>query len=100
MTEAAEPAADDGGARRITASGQDRLAFTFSDDCWVEVRDTAGRTLYSDLNRADSALTLVGQGPFRILLGYAPGVQLRFNGEAVPLAPHTRDNVATLVLGQ
>jgi len=42
----------------------------------------------------------VGQAPFRVLLGYAPGVQMSFNGETVVLAPHTRNNVATLVLGQ
>lgn len=86
--------------RRITGTGNDRLTFEFSDDCWVEVRSTGGGNLYSDLGRADSRLELVGQGPFRILLGYAPGVQVFFNDEAVPLAPHTRDNVATLVLGQ
>ncbi|MBK80237.1 MAG: hypothetical protein CMQ43_04895 [Gammaproteobacteria bacterium] len=91
---------DDGNARRITEAGEDRLAFTFSDDCWVEVKSASGTNLYSDLNRAGAELALVGQGPFRILLGYAPGAKLVFNGEPVPLAPHTRNNVATLVLGQ
>ncbi|NBC22636.1 MAG: DUF4115 domain-containing protein [Gammaproteobacteria bacterium] len=90
----------EGGARRITAVGDDRLAFGFSDDCWVEVKNASGANLYSDLNRAGSELELVGEGPFRILLGYAPGARLTFNGEPVPLAPHTRNNVATLVLGQ
>ncbi len=89
-----------GDARRITDTGEDRLAFMFSDDCWVEVKSTAGANLYSDLNRAGTELALVGQGPFRILLGYAPGAKLVFNGEPVPLAAHTRNNVATLVLGQ
>ncbi len=93
-------AAPSGGQRRITAGGEDLLSFGFSDDCWVEVKSADGRRLYSDLSRAGAELELVGQGPFRILLGYAPGVRLTFNGEPVPLAPHTRDNVATLVLGQ
>jgi cytoskeleton protein RodZ len=87
-------------ARRLTDTGDDRLTFRFSEDCWVEVRNAAGRTLYSNLSRGGSRLELVGQGPFRILLGYAPGVELTFNGEPMSLAPHTRDNVATLVLGQ
>ncbi len=96
-----ELAADDGQApRRITATGDDLLSFQFADDCWVEVRDSAGTSLYSDINRAGTALDLAGRGPFRILLGYAPGVRLTFNGEPVPLAPHTRNNVATLVVGQ
>lgn len=98
---AVEPVAEGGPpARRITDVGDDRLSFTFSDDCWVEVRSSSGATLYSDLNRADSMLDLIGSGPFRILLGYAPGARLTFNGEPVPLGPYTRNNVANLVLGQ
>ena len=93
-------AAEGGGARRITESGDDELRFAFTEDCWVEVRNATGRNLYSDLSRAGSSLALVGGGPFRILLGYAPGVTVTFNGEQVPLAPHTRNNVASLVLGQ
>lgn len=101
------PAADvpalaqaDTDVQRLTAAGEDRLTFRFREDCWLEVRRGDGESLYSDLNRAGSQLELVGEGPFRILLGYAPGVRLAFNGEPVPLAPHTRNNVATLVLGQ
>jgi cytoskeleton protein RodZ len=85
--------------RRITPDGDDRLGLAFSDDCWVEVRDLEGRRLYSNLSRGGSELTLAGQGPFRVLLGYAPGASLRFNDEPVPLEPHTRNNVASLVLG-
>jgi cytoskeleton protein RodZ len=87
-------------ARRITAGGQDRLAFAFADDCWVEVKDGQGQDVYSDLSRSGESLELVGQAPFMIMLGYAPGVTLSFNGERVALSPHTRNNVATLALGQ
>jgi cytoskeleton protein RodZ len=96
--EAAQPSSS--GPRRLTASGDERLMLRFSADCWVQVRDARGSDLYSELSRAGDELELVGQGPLRILLGYAPGVQLAFNGEPVPLGPHTRNNVATLVLGQ
>ena len=88
------------GPHRITEFGDDVLLFTFTEECWVEVRSTDGDNLYSNLSRAGGSLQLLGQGPFRILLGYAPGVELYFNGEPVPLAPHTRNNVANLVLGQ
>ncbi|MFV2090138.1 MAG: helix-turn-helix domain-containing protein [Pseudomonadales bacterium] len=88
------------GARRITEICDELLQFSFTDECWVEVKSMAGDNLYSDLNRAGTTLTLQGRGPFRILLGYAPGVTLTFNGEPVMLAPHTRNNVANLVLGQ
>ena len=89
-----------GSVRRISALGDDRLWFEFSDECWVRVLSTTGENLYSDLNLAGQTLELVGSGPFRILLGYAPGVRMAFNGEPVVLGPHTRNNVANLVLGQ
>ena len=90
----------DGAARRITEFGDDMLVIRFSEECWVEVKSTTGETLYSDLSRAEATLELIGKSPFRILLGYAPGVDLMFNGEPIALAQHTRNNVATLVLGQ
>ncbi len=86
--------------RRLTEFGDDRMVFVFSQDCWVEVKTLGGENLYSDLNRAGRTLVLTGQGPFRVLLGYAPGVSLAFNGEPVPLARYSRNNVATLVLGR
>jgi cytoskeleton protein RodZ len=88
------------GVHRITEFGDEMLQFSFTEECWVEVKSAAGDNLYSNLNRAGATLMLEGRGPFRILLGYAPGVTLTYNGEPVTLAPHTRNNVATLVLGQ
>lgn len=93
-------AAESNGARRISTTGEDRLSFAFADNCWVEIKDGQGTRLYGELGRAGTSLELVGQAPFRILLGNAPGVTLQFNGERVALSPHTRNNVGTLVLGQ
>jgi cytoskeleton protein RodZ len=89
-----------GSARRISDGGDDRLTFGFAGDSWIEIKDNAGATLFGDLGKTGTTLELVGQPPFHILLGNAPAVTLQFNGERVVLAPHTRNNVATLVLGQ
>ncbi|HET6471483.1 MAG TPA: RodZ domain-containing protein [Pseudomonadales bacterium] len=93
-------AKDPSGARRITPTGDDRLSFAFADDCWVEVKDAQGASLYSDLGKSGGTLELIGHAPFHITLGNAPAVTLQFNAERVTLAPHTRNNVGTLVLGQ
>jgi cytoskeleton protein RodZ len=90
----------EGGSRRITPQGDDRLLFEFSEECWVEIKSASGSSLYSNLGRAGQSLELVGLAPFGILLGYAPGVSMAFNDEPVALGPHTRNNVANLVLGQ
>jgi len=100
VEQAPKPAGEAGAPRRITETGDDRLAFAFTQDCWVEVKDRQGRSIYSDLSRSGESLELVGQAPFMIMLGYAPAVTLSFNGERVTLTPHTRNNVATLALGQ
>lgn len=84
----------------VDAGGEDRLRFLYTQDCWTEIRDAEDRQIYGDLNRTGQTLELQGKAPFTILVGYAPGVTLHFNGQPVALAPHTRSNVATLVLGQ
>jgi cytoskeleton protein RodZ len=86
--------------RRLTPTGEDRLRLEFTADCWVEVKDESNLNLYGDLGRAGDSLVLIGASPFRILLGYAPGVVLVYNGESVPLAGYTRNNVAALWLGR
>ncbi len=88
------------GARRLTPHGQERLKIKFTEDCWVEIKHSDGRTLVGELGMAGQSLEFIGQGPFRVLLGYAPGAILQFNHETVALTPHTRNNVAKLVLGQ
>lgn len=95
-----EPVSPSFRERRITEFGDDTLTFVFSEDCWVEVKSLAGENLYSDLNRTGRTLVLTGRAPFRILLGYAPGVTLSFNGDRVPLERYSRNNVANLVLGE
>lgn len=88
------------GVFRLTPLGDDEIELVFSDRCWVEVKNLDGDFLYAALGEPNDRRLLVGQGPFDIKLGYSPGVELRFNGAPVPLAPHTRDRVATLVLGR
>lgn len=88
------------GARRITPAGDDLLELSFSEDCWVEIKDLDGNKLFSELGRAGTTRRLVGQAPFRLLLGYAPGVGVTLNGEPVSVERHTRNNVASLVLGE
>jgi len=86
--------------RRLNATGDDELVLEFTDDCWVEIKDQAGTTLYANLGAAGRELVFLGEGPFRVLLGYAPGARLIYNAEPVALTPHTRNNVASLVIGQ
>ncbi len=97
--EAPEPDPFGGPDLEPLAAGADLLELAFVGDCWVEVFDREGRIVHMDMSLAGDSLRLQGEAPFSIRLGNAPAATLAFNGESVELAPHTRANVANLVLG-
>ena len=78
--------------------GDDELEIQFNDDCWFEISDTQQNLLAADLGRSGDSRFYLGTAPFRIKLGYAPGVTIRFNGNNVELAPYTRNNIAVFNL--
>ena len=61
----------------------DKLSLRFSADCWVEIKDRDNKLLLATLKHADEELQLEGRGPFKVLLGYAPGVAMAYNGTPV-----------------
>jgi cytoskeleton protein RodZ len=69
----------------LTSAGRAQLALKFSAPSWVEVYDAGGRRLLHGVEAADSARTLAGAAPLRVVLGNAPGVALQVNGQAVAL---------------
>jgi cytoskeleton protein RodZ len=60
-----------------------QLDFAFSAASWVEVSDAEGRHLLQGLIEGGSTRALTGTAPFLVVLGNAPAVKLRFNGEPV-----------------
>lgn len=80
-------------------AGQTQLALKFSALSWVEVSDTTGRRLLQGLYAAGSARTLSGAPPLRMILGNAPAVALRVNGQPVTLEGLARrDGSARLLI--
>lgn len=84
----------------LVSAGEGSLTLDFSADCWTRVTDADGKVLYSGLAKAGSSRTLVGKTPLDLHLGFASGVQVGFNGEAVSLSGKTRGETARLKLGQ
>lgn len=76
----------------VVADGADQLLFTFTDECWLKVSDADGRQLYADLNGEGDVLSIRGKGHFTILLGRGSVVAIRFNDEAIDVAPYIRDD--------
>lgn len=88
------PLAAPGGARNENAP----LRFVFASESWVEVRDRDNNVVLSQVGAAGSERAVGGQGPWSLVIGYAPGVKLYWRGQSVDLAPHTKGEVARLVL--
>ena len=89
---AAPPAAETAPA----AAGQ--MRFVFDKESWLEVRDRDNHLIFSQRLAAGSEQLLAGAAPLSLVIGYAPGVRLFWQGKVVDLAPHTKGDVARLVL--
>ena len=76
-----------------------QLALKFSEVSWVAVYDGSGRRLEEGLNAPDSTRTVTGTPPLKVVLGNAPGVAVRLNGQKVPLEGLVhRDGTARFLL--
>ena len=84
----------------IPATGPEaRLELTFSAASWVEIADGSGRHLLQGLIEGGSSRALSGSAPLLVVLGNAPAVALRFNGQPVlPGALVRRDGSAHLLI--
>ena len=64
----------------------------------MDARDARGQVLLSRTVLPGESVGLDGALPIRMTIGNASAVQLGFRGQAIDLAPNTRDNVARLEL--
>lgn len=81
-------------------AGAARLSMQFNADCWVRIVDANGEVLLGRLVRAGASQEVAGEPPLSVHLGYARGVELRFNGEPVNVTPFLRGETARFTLGQ
>lgn len=80
--------------RLQSASSARTIKLRFKGESWVEVKDRSGRVLLSKLNLPGSEAEVSGRPPFKVIIGNAPDVEVRYNDREFPLEPHTRVAVA------
>lgn len=79
--------------------GSSRVALIFNDTSWVEIRSANDRVALTGIFHAGEQREVTVTVPARIVLGNAPGVELRRDGRPLGLAPMTRaDNTARFTL--
>lgn len=93
----AENGRDEPASAAPVSASVSELLFTFKEDSWVEVKDRAG-SVYANEGKAEESVTVSGHPPFTIVIGYAAGVELRYQGEVISLVPHTQNGIANLVV--
>jgi cytoskeleton protein RodZ len=92
-----EPPAD--AAAPAGDAGTGRLRLRFPEDSWVEIYDAEGERLFFNLVKGGRSIEVEGTPPLRVLLGYARGVEVEYNGEPFDIRPHTREDVARFRVG-
>lgn len=94
---AATPPVDPAG-QPVPKPGVHQLIFSFDGSSWVEVKDAAGRTVFSQMNAKGTTQVVEGHPPFQLVVGNASHVRLQYKDQPVDLRPHTRVEVARLTL--
>lgn len=80
------------------AAGTAPLRLSFTQESWVEIRDRRGNVVFSQRGTPGMEREVDGQPPFAVVIGYAPGVTLKYRGQKVDLTPFARGDVARLTL--
>ncbi|HUX72795.1 MAG TPA: helix-turn-helix domain-containing protein [Steroidobacteraceae bacterium] len=98
---AARPAAARGARPAAAgATGELGIRLAFSADCWVNVRDAAGKSVFAGIGRAGSARKIVARAPLAVILGFVRGVTMQIDGRATAVAPRfVHGNVGRFAIG-
>lgn len=75
------------------------LELSADNPSWVEIRDKTGTRLFYDLMVPGDRKALEGVPPFDVLLGYAPGIAVQYNGKPVNHTAYTHQDMARFRVG-
>ncbi|MBZ5487140.1 helix-turn-helix domain-containing protein [Halomonas aquamarina] len=77
------------------------LELTFNEQSWTEIFDANNQRVFVGLQTPGTTATVEGEPPFRLTVGNATGVELRYQGEQVNLVQRAgANNVARFTLGE
>ncbi|WP_174848538.1 cytoskeleton protein RodZ [Yersinia artesiana] len=92
------PTADAGVAS--AASSADSLVMNFTADCWLQVVDASGKTLFSGIQKGGATLNLSGKAPYKLTIGAPGALTITYQGNPVDLSKFIKANrVARLTVG-
>lgn len=83
-----------------TTSSADSLVMNFTADCWLQVVDASGKTLFSGIQKGGATLNLSGKAPYKLTIGAPSALTITYQGNPVDLSKFIKANrVARLTVG-
>ncbi|MCW6539936.1 cytoskeleton protein RodZ [Yersinia ruckeri] len=83
-----------------TATPAGGLAMNFSEDCWLQVIDATGKSLFSGIQKKGATLSLAGKAPYKLTIGAPGAVTIQYQGNPVDLSKFVKSSrVARLTVG-
>lgn len=90
---AADPAAAaDGAVPAVATVAPGTLHLRYQKTSWVRINDATGATLINETRPEGNEDTINGQLPLNVFLGYAPGVEVEFEGQRIDIGAYARGN--------
>ncbi|MBL0457139.1 cytoskeleton protein RodZ [Aeromonas enteropelogenes] len=77
-----------------------QLKMSFTADCWLDVKDANGKTLYSGLKKANDELVLKGAEPLKLIVGAPMAVKLEYKGQSFDMSRYNNGRTARFSLPQ
>ncbi|WP_421200060.1 cytoskeleton protein RodZ [Aeromonas enteropelogenes] len=102
-TQAESSASDATATDEIAASepaSAPQLKMSFTADCWLDVKDANGKTLYSGLKKANDELVLEGAEPLKLIVGAPMAVKLEYKGQSFDMSRYNNGRTARFSLPQ
>lgn len=100
----AESSASDATATDESAASEPasapQLKMSFTADCWLDVKDANGKTLYSGLKKANDELVLEGAEPLKLIVGAPMAVKLEYKGQSFDMSRYNNGRTARFSLPQ
>ncbi len=87
-------------SKKPLAKNLKELRLKYLADSWTEVKDAHGERLIFRLVEKNTELTLHGETPLWVLLGYAGGVEVYYQGKRFDTKDYTQNDVAIFILGK
>lgn len=94
---ATQPAAD---AAASEPAKVPQLKMSFTADCWLDVKDAKGKTLFSGLKKANDELVLEGPEPLKFIIGAPMAVNIEYQGKSIDMSRYNNGRTARLSLPQ